>query len=188
MNRRIQIRELPLVSRNLTVRMLKLFKQQEPQLLLRELRINERERDAMKGQIPGGEPRILPLVRHRQHAHRVQVQPTRVATAAARLRRRPVGIVAVEPNVDVIKIDLLTPEHAGESLPLNATLVFAGVGGMNGIVELVGLRASLSNDLIYVSERRFQNFICEAQMNNDRAACRNIARRIMKARLRTYLL
>src|SRR5438132_2674956 len=69
MNRRIQIGELPLVSGNLAVRMLKLFKQQEPQLLLRELRIDQRERHAMKRQIPRGEPRILPLIGHRQHAH-----------------------------------------------------------------------------------------------------------------------
>src|SRR2546428_10181849 len=69
MNRWIQIGELPLVSGNLAVRMLKLLKQQEPQLLLRELRIDQRERHAMKRQIPRGEPRILPLIRHRQHAH-----------------------------------------------------------------------------------------------------------------------
>src|SRR2546425_1141401 len=69
MNRWIEIRELPLVSRDLAVRMLKLLKEQMPQLVLRKLRIHQRERHAMKCQIPGGKPRVLPLVRHRQHPH-----------------------------------------------------------------------------------------------------------------------
>ena len=68
-NWRIQIRKLPLVGGNLTVGVLKLFKEQQPQLLLREFWIDQRERHAMKREIPCSEPRILPLVRHRQHAH-----------------------------------------------------------------------------------------------------------------------
>ena len=115
------------------------------------------------------------------------MEPTRVATVAARLRRRPVGIVAVEPGVDVVEVNLFAPEHAGESLPLNATFVFAGLRGMNRIVELVGFGSSLSDNLIHLSERRFQNSIRQAKLDNDRATSRNIACRIMKARLCTYL-
>src|SRR5450432_2903889 len=48
MNRRIQIRELPLIGGNLAVRMLKLFKEQQPQLLFRELWIDQRQRHTVK--------------------------------------------------------------------------------------------------------------------------------------------
>jgi len=37
---------------------------QEVELLLGEIDIDRREGDRMKSQIPGGEPRIFPFVRH----------------------------------------------------------------------------------------------------------------------------
>ena len=61
---RVQVRKLPFISWNLPVGMLKLFEQHQKQLLLRELRINQREWHHMKRKIPGGEPWILPFVRH----------------------------------------------------------------------------------------------------------------------------
>ena len=48
MHRRIEIRELPFVSRYLPVRMLELLEQQEPQLLFRKLWIDYRKRRTMK--------------------------------------------------------------------------------------------------------------------------------------------
>ena len=60
MHRRIEVGELPLVRRDLAVGVLELLEQQQPELLLRELRIDERERDAVKREIPRGEPRDIP--------------------------------------------------------------------------------------------------------------------------------
>ena len=51
-------------------------------------RINHRERDAMKRQIPRGEPRIFPFVRHRNDVGVVQVLPIGVAAVFAFRRRR----------------------------------------------------------------------------------------------------
>ena len=61
--------------------MLKLLEQQQPQVLFRKVRIDERERHTVKREIPCGEPRVLPLVGQREHAHRVEVAPVRVANA-----------------------------------------------------------------------------------------------------------
>ena len=46
---RVEIGEFPLVSRNLPVRVLKLFEEEQPQLLFRKLRINQGERHAVEG-------------------------------------------------------------------------------------------------------------------------------------------
>ena len=67
----------------------------------------------MKRQVPGGEPRILPFVGHRQNAHRVQMLPTRIPAAPPGLWRSVVRIVTFEPKIDVVKVDLFAPEHAG---------------------------------------------------------------------------
>ena len=84
-HRRIQVGELPLVGGDLAGRVLELLEQQQPELLLGELGIDQRQRRAVEGEVPGREPRVLPLVRHGHHAHRVEVPPVRVADARARV-------------------------------------------------------------------------------------------------------
>ena len=77
----------------------------------------------MKREIPSRIPRVLPLVRHRDHVGVVEVSPLVVAAGLAPLRRRRLTRVAVEPilNVDVVK--LLRPNQTGECLSLNQTLI-----------------------------------------------------------------
>ena len=87
------------------------------------------------------------------------MQPTRVAAAAARLGRWPGRIVTIEPNVDVVKVDLFAPEHAGERLPLNAAFVCVSLRGMYGCVKLIGLRTSLREDLFYLSQRLLEDLV-----------------------------
>ena len=87
-DRRVEIAELPLVGGQLPAGVLELLEQQHPELILGELRVDERERHALKREVPRGEPGVLPLVGHRHHAHRVQVAPVArcgscAATAAA---------------------------------------------------------------------------------------------------------
>jgi hypothetical protein len=61
---RIHVAEIPLVGRNLSVRMHVPFAQHQLELGLRELGVDPRHRDHVKGEIPRGKPRVLPLVRH----------------------------------------------------------------------------------------------------------------------------
>ena len=67
MHGRIQVAELPLVGGQLAAGMLELLEEQKPELVLRELRVDQRERDALEGEIPGREPGIFPGVGHGEH-------------------------------------------------------------------------------------------------------------------------
>ena len=87
-HRRIEIRELPFVRRNLPVRMLELLEQHQPELVLREMRIDQSEDDGLEREIPGREPRILPFVRHRKDPHRVEMTPMPIASELTIVRRR----------------------------------------------------------------------------------------------------
>src|SRR5260370_39511049 len=64
MNGWIHIAKGPFVGRHLSVWVHVPFAQQQNHLLLCEIGINQRQRDAMEGQIPSGKPWILPLVRY----------------------------------------------------------------------------------------------------------------------------
>ena len=167
LHRRVQVRELPLVGRDLPGWMLKLLEEQQPKLFLCELAVDERERHAMEREVPRGEPRILPFVRHRHDAHRVEVPPVRIADLFPRLGRRPVGAVALQPHVHIEEIDLLGPEHPREGLTLDPLLVLGGVVGMNGGVELIGLGAPLRNDGGHGDERIRMKFGGEAKAKVD---------------------
>ena len=68
-NRRIQVGELPLISRDLAVRMLKLLEQEQPELFLGIARIDQGKGHTLKCQVPRREPRILPLVGNGHDAH-----------------------------------------------------------------------------------------------------------------------
>ena len=97
MHRRVDVAEFPFVGRQLTVRVHVPFARQQHELLLGEVRIDQRQGDAVKREVPGGVPRILPLVRHRDDVGVVEVPPVaRCARARARRRRR-LHRVAVQP-------------------------------------------------------------------------------------------
>src|SRR5438067_10638694 len=99
--------------------MLELLEEHEPELLFGVVRVDEREDDAVKGEVPRREPRILPLVGHGDDAHGVEVAPPAVAAEVACRWWRNRGVVAVEPDVDDEEVALLVPEHAGEGLALD---------------------------------------------------------------------
>ena len=62
---RIDVAEGPLVGGNLPVRMHVPLAQHKQELVLGEPGVDQAEADAVEGQVPGGVPGILPLVRHR---------------------------------------------------------------------------------------------------------------------------
>ena len=61
-DRRIDVRERPLVGRQLPVRVHVPLAGEQDQLPLGEFRIDERERDGVEREVPGREPRVLPRV------------------------------------------------------------------------------------------------------------------------------
>src|SRR5215467_3775976 len=74
-DRRIDIVEVPLVSRDLSVGVHVPLAQHQQDLLLGKLRIDMRKRNAVKPEVPGSEPRKLPLVGHRDHVAREEMCP-----------------------------------------------------------------------------------------------------------------
>ena len=138
-DRRVHVVEGELVGGDLAVGVHVPLAQQQHELLLGELGIDVRERDHVEGEVPGGVPGILPLVRHRDHVPVVQVRPVGLRPnirprAAAGLRG-----VALEPVPDHEVVELLAPEQAGVALAQHAALVVGRASGNPLGVELVGL-------------------------------------------------
>ena len=101
-DRRVDVAEGPLVGRELPVGVHVPLARQQHELLLGELGIDQRQRDAVERQVPGRVPGILPLVRHRDDVGVVEVRPLAIAAATCvRCRRRRLAGVAVEPLRDV---------------------------------------------------------------------------------------
>ena len=139
MDRRVHVRERPLVGRQLAVRVHVPLAGQSQQLALGERRVEDGQRQTVEGQVPRRVPRVLPGVGHRQDVVVVQLAPVAVAAVQARIRWRPAGRVAVEPLRDVVVVQLLAPDEPGEGLPLDERLVVVeGPVGERG-VERVGL-------------------------------------------------
>ena len=139
LDRRVDVAEVPLVGGQGPVGMLEPLPAQQDQLVLGEGRVDVGQRHAVEGQVPGREPRVLPLVGHRHDVEGVEVAPAGVATRTAARPAAGLGGVAVEPAGDVVVVELLAPEHPGERLPHHQGLVGRRrCRGQLG-VELVGL-------------------------------------------------
>ena len=82
-HRRVDVAEVPLVGRERAVRVLEPLAAHHQQLVLGERRVDVGQRDRVEGQVPRGEPRVLPRVGHRQDVPGVHVGPAGVAAAAA---------------------------------------------------------------------------------------------------------
>ena len=120
--------------------------------MLGEVRIDGRETDRVKGQIPGGVPRVLPLVRHRNDVVVEHVEPVAVPDRDRRRRVERVHAVLTEPHVDVEEVVLLRPEEASECLSHDQRGVLAGGFRRQRSVELVRVATPAST-----SSRRRRN-------------------------------
>ena len=78
-NRRIDVGKVPFVGGKLAVRIRVPFAEQEQHLMLRRRRIDVGEHDAVEREVPGGEPRVLPRVRHGDDVVGVEMPPSGVA-------------------------------------------------------------------------------------------------------------
>ena len=102
--------KLILVGRQLAVRVHVPLPQHQDHLLASEVGIQNRERDGVESQIPGGEPGELPLVRHRDDVAAEDVPPVGVAAVEPLLGWREDG-VAVEPVLHHVVVELLGPDE-----------------------------------------------------------------------------
>ncbi len=80
MHGRIDISQRPFISGNLPVGMHVPFAQHEDELVLGETGIDKRERETMKGQIPGRIPGVLPFIRHGNDICIVEMRPVAIST------------------------------------------------------------------------------------------------------------
>ena len=117
MHRRIDVAEVPFVGRDLAVGVHVPLAQHQVQLLLAEVGIHQRQREHVERQVPGRIPGVLPLVRHRDDVGVVHVVPVRVASVVRRAALNGSAPRSSQPLVDVVVVELLGPEHAGERLP-----------------------------------------------------------------------
>ncbi len=99
---RVGVGEVPFIGRKLPVGVHVPLPAEEDQLRLGELRVDVGQRDAVKGEVPGGVPRVLPLVGHRDDVAVVEVRPLVVAAAAALRWRWREGGIAIEPAAHVV--------------------------------------------------------------------------------------
>ncbi len=149
-HRRVDVAEVPLVRRQRPLQVLEPLPADQDQLVLGERRVQVRQGDGVEGQVPGGEPGILPLVRHRDDVEPVEVAPLGVPPALAHRRRFRLGRVPVQPAGDVVVEQLLTPQHPGGRLPQHQRLIRARAGRCQLGIELIGLGLALGHHLIEV--------------------------------------
>ena len=103
---RVDVVKVPLVGRILTASMLIPFATHAQQLPLGKCRVDPRDRHAVKREIPGGIPGILPGVGHQDHVGVVQFLPARVASVPALFGGRGLRGIALEPAVHVVVVVL----------------------------------------------------------------------------------
>ena len=123
MDRWVDVAECPLVSRQLPVGMHVPLTAQKKELGLGKLRVDTRQRDAVKREVPRGIPGVLPLVGHRDHVAVVEVLPGRVAAGQSFWRRLRAGGIALEPALNAVVVELFRPEHPRHRLSQHKRLI-----------------------------------------------------------------
>ena len=154
MDRRVDVGEVPLVGRQLPVWVHEPLARQQHELVLREVGVDEGERDRVEREVPGGEPWVLPRIGHRDDVGAIQLAPVGVAAGLALDRRRRAGRIAVEPPSDVVAVELLAPDQARESSTLDHRLVGRQGRRRHGREERVRLGAARDEDVGRILGRR----------------------------------
>src|SRR5580704_1923680 len=116
MHGRIYIREGEFIGRDLAVGVHVPFPEKKLQLLLRKSWIEMSEGQHVEGEIPGGEPRILPFVRHRNYVAAEYLQPIMVASVPSAIGRLRLVCIPSQPVLHDVVVELFGPEQAGRRL------------------------------------------------------------------------
>jgi hypothetical protein len=151
---RVHVAEVPLVRRKCAVRVLEPLPAQQDQLVLSERRVDVRQGHAVECQVPGGEPGILPLVRHRHDVEGVEAAPPAVPPGRAARGRRRLGRVAVQPARNVVVVELLAPEQPAERLAHHHGLIGGRAWRRQLGVELVRLASAQRDHPVEVGAER----------------------------------
>ena len=138
-DRRVDVAEVPLVGRDLAVGVHVPLAQHQLQLLLAEVRVDERQGEDVEGEVPGRVPGVFPLVGHGDDVAVVHVVPVVVARGGLPRRLERVGAALLQPLVHVVVVELLGPEHPRQGLPHDVGRVGVQRGRDDGGVELVRL-------------------------------------------------
>ena len=137
---RVHVVERPLVRGKLAARVHVPLARELHELVLREIRIDQPQRDHVEREVPRREPRVLPRVGHREDVVVVDVLPRGVAAVLALRRRRGRGGIAVEPVAHHVVVELLRPDHARERAALDRRGFFVHRAARERRVELVRFR------------------------------------------------
>jgi hypothetical protein len=97
---------------------------------------------------------VLPFVRHRHDAERVEIAPPGVAARLTRGSRWRLRRVAVEPAGHVVVVRLLAPQHPGTCLAHDHRLVGGRGRRHQPGVELVGLGAAPGDSPVEIGTER----------------------------------
>ncbi|MEZ4313309.1 MAG: hypothetical protein R3F14_35255 [Polyangiaceae bacterium] len=146
----VQVGEFPLVGGDLAVRVLVPLLDEELELGLRLVDVDRGHGEGVEGEVPGGEPGILPLVRHGDDVGDGEVAPLAVSAAAAGVGGR--DGVAVEPGGDIVVVELEAPEEAGGGLAVDGAAIVREVLALDVEVIFVGLAAALGEEGVGVLE------------------------------------
>src|SRR2546425_3942748 len=147
-HRRIDVAEGPLISGKLAVWVHVPFAEKQDELVFGEIRVNERQGNAVKSEVPRRVPGIRPLVWHGENVLVIQMRPVLVAAVPAIFRRGGTGGVAFQPGAHVIMIKLLRPEHSSKSLTHDLFRVFGEVFRDAGRVEFFRLGDALGKESV----------------------------------------
>ena len=176
-HRRVDVAEVPLVRRDLAGRVEVHLGEHQVELRLGEVGVDHGERQAVEGEVPGRVPRVLPRVGHRDDVVVDHVEPRLVAHAPALRMAHRVRVVLLQPHVDVEVVRLLRPQHPGERLAEHRRGVVGDPGRGDRRVELVGVGAPASDDVLgageRVGKRRPAPSRGQAHPRPRRAACRH---------------
>ena len=137
-HRWVDVVEVPFVRRERAVGVHVPLAEHEQQLVFRVLRVDVREDDGVEGEVPRGEPGVLPRVGHRHDVIGVEVTPPHVAGVCMPRRRRWFGGIAVQPSRYVVPEELLAPDHAGEGATHDVCLIGRDVRRREPGVEVIG--------------------------------------------------
>ena len=183
---RVGVAERPLVCRQRTVGVLEPLAAEHQELVLGERRVDVGQGDRVKSHVPGGEPRVLPRIRHGQDVAGVHVEPPRVAAAPSLRWWRRLGRITVQPALHVVPVELLPPDHPREGLTGDEPGVVVHVGGDHLGVELVRLTAPRREHLVELgAEARRRRRRAQADPHHLRLArCHREA--VPRRRLRSF--
>ena len=120
---RVHVVEGELVGGDLSVRVHVPLAQEQDQLLLGEVGVHLGVGDHVERQVPGGVPRVLPLVRHGDDLAVEEVRPVGVAAGVPGLVGSGHVGVSPQPVLDGVVVELFAPEQTRVRLPHHLQLL-----------------------------------------------------------------